>query len=95
MPSRAIDSITVHFSRNIYPDTTGAPFTVVRHLKEEGVASALPIAIRRNSPVSHSASPDLRRRRQVRFQFGFSCGAIVTLEIFAATVANIRQLERD
>jgi hypothetical protein len=29
----------------------------------------------------------------LRFQFGFSCGAIVSPEIFAASVANFRQLE--
>jgi hypothetical protein len=29
----------------------------------------------------------------LHFQLGFSCGAIVTLEIFAASVANFRQLE--
>ena len=28
------------------------------------------------------------------FQFGFSCGAIVTPEIFGGSVANIQQLER-
>ena len=40
-------------------------------------------------------SPDLRRTGgTLRFRFGFSCGAIVTLEIFARSVANIRQLER-
>jgi hypothetical protein len=30
----------------------------------------------------------------LHFQIGFSCGAIVTLEIFAGRVANFRQLER-
>jgi hypothetical protein len=39
-------------------------------------------------------SPDLRRSGQLRFQIGFSCGAIVTLKILARSVANIQQLER-
>jgi hypothetical protein len=30
----------------------------------------------------------------LHFQIGFSCGAIVTLRIFAWSVANIQQLER-
>jgi len=31
----------------------------------------------------------------LRFQFGFSCGAIVTPEIFGGTVANFRQWNED
>jgi hypothetical protein len=42
---------------SVYLDATGSPFTVVRDLKEEGVAGRLPIAIDRGSLLSHSASP--------------------------------------
>jgi hypothetical protein len=41
----------------VYPDTARPPSTVVRYLKEEGVADRLPIAVHRRSLLSHSASP--------------------------------------
>ncbi|MDO9059539.1 MAG: hypothetical protein Q7U92_11055, partial [Bradyrhizobium sp.] len=64
-------------------DATGPPFAIGRDLKEEGVSIRLPIPVNRKSCLSHSVSPDLRRSRQLRFQMGFSCGAIVTLVILA------------
>jgi hypothetical protein len=43
----------------VYPNTTRPPSTVVRNLKEEGVANRLPIAVNRRSFLSHSASPPI------------------------------------
>jgi hypothetical protein len=41
----------------VYLDTAGPPSTVVRYLKEEGVANRLPIAVTRRSFLSHPVSP--------------------------------------
>ncbi len=82
-------------ARRVELDATGPPFAVIRDLKEESIAG-LPIAIHRGWLFPHSVSPlicvDWGR---LRFQFGFSCGAIVTPENFRGSVVNIRQLERD
>ena len=50
----------------------------------------------RRSFVSHSVPPDFvpEQGSSLYFQFGFSCGAMVTQEIFVCGVANIRQLEQ-
>jgi hypothetical protein len=57
---------------SVYLDATGSPFTVVRDLKEEGVASRLPIAIDRGWLLSHSASPLICvEREQTAFSIWF------------------------
>jgi hypothetical protein len=45
------------YVQGVYLDTTGPPSTVVRYLKEEGVANRLPIAMMRRSFLAHSVSP--------------------------------------
>src|SRR5439155_11392194 len=48
--------------RRVYPDAASPPFTAVRDLKEEAVAIRLPIALNRDSFLSHSAIPSGLRR---------------------------------
>jgi hypothetical protein len=43
--------------QGVYFDATRPPSTIVRDLKEEGVANRFPIAIERRSFLSHSVSP--------------------------------------
>jgi hypothetical protein len=50
-------------------DATGPPFTVIRDLKEEGIANRLSIALNRDSFLSHSVSPLICVERQ---QIAFS-----------------------
>jgi hypothetical protein len=79
----------------VHLDTTRPPSTLARYLKEEGVASRLPIAIDRRSFLSHSASPWFASNgSRLHFQFWFSCGAIVTQKKLVRGVANIWQLEQ-
>jgi hypothetical protein len=79
---------------SVYLDAAGAPFTVVRDLKEEGIANRLPIALNRGSFLSHSVSPLICAERE---QLAFSilifvrryCDAGEIGAKLARSVANI------
>jgi hypothetical protein len=83
------------YVQGVYLDTARPPSTLVRYLKEEGVANRLPIAINRRSFLSHSVTPWFASNgSRLHFQFWFSWGAIVTQEKLVRGVAKIWQLER-
>jgi len=76
-------------------DTTRTPSTLIRYLKEEGVANRPPITINRRSFLSHSVSPDLRQTpADCIFNFDFRAARLWRRKKLVRGVADIWQLER-